>query len=164
MGYISDPEEIVNVSWSLFQQDGAAPYKLSERSPLPPQLSAKDLPRGQTQILNVRRIRGINCHPVECVEDSAPGSMSDTDDWHNGNGDLDIPNDSEEDCGADVESDIQEDDRIKHPDSPEQRDMSVAPNDPRLIRPTWKSKRQAKKVIMTVNAIETRRNKGVKHQ
>jgi hypothetical protein len=57
VGYISDTEEIVNASWSLFQYDGATPFKLSEKSPVPQALSAKDLPGGRTQILNVRRIR-----------------------------------------------------------------------------------------------------------
>jgi hypothetical protein len=42
MGYISDLEEIVKASSSLFQHDGAAAFNLSERSPLPPALSAKD--------------------------------------------------------------------------------------------------------------------------
>jgi len=46
VGYISDTEVIVNASWSLFQHDGAAAFKLLERSPLPPTLSAKDLPGG----------------------------------------------------------------------------------------------------------------------
>jgi hypothetical protein len=72
--YISDTEEIVKVSWSLFQHDGAAAFTLSERSPLPPALSAKDLPGGRTQILNVRRIRRIHCHPVEMDEESVPES------------------------------------------------------------------------------------------
>jgi len=40
MAYISDTEEIVKASCSLFQHDGAAAYKSSERSPLPPPLSA----------------------------------------------------------------------------------------------------------------------------
>jgi len=31
--YISDTEEIVKASWSLFQDDGAAAFELSERSP-----------------------------------------------------------------------------------------------------------------------------------
>jgi hypothetical protein len=53
VGYISDTEEIVKASWSFFQHDGAAAFKLSERSPLPPALSAKDLPGGRTQILKV---------------------------------------------------------------------------------------------------------------
>jgi len=97
VGYISDTEEIVKASWSLFQHDGAAAFKLSERSPLPPALSAKDLPGGRTQILNVCRIERINCHPVESDDDSTPESISDTDDWLNWNGDLDNPNDSEED-------------------------------------------------------------------
>jgi len=56
IGYISDTEEIVKESWSLFQQAGPAAFKLSEISPLPPALSPKDLPGGQTQLPNVRRI------------------------------------------------------------------------------------------------------------
>jgi len=80
VGYISDTEESVKASWSLFQHDGAAAFKLSERSPLPPALSAKDRPGGRTQILNVRRIRRINRHPVESDDESAPQSISDTDD------------------------------------------------------------------------------------
>jgi len=56
VGYISDTEEIVKASWSPFSHDGAAAFKLSERSPLPPPLSARDLPGRRTQILNVRRI------------------------------------------------------------------------------------------------------------
>jgi hypothetical protein len=46
VGYISNTEEIVKASWSLFQHHGAAAFTLSERSPLPPELSAKDLPGG----------------------------------------------------------------------------------------------------------------------
>jgi hypothetical protein len=83
MGYISDTKEIVKSFWSLFQHDGVAAFKLSERSPLPPPLSAKDLPRGQTQILNVHRIRRINRHPVKSGENRAPESISNTDDWLN---------------------------------------------------------------------------------
>jgi len=97
VGCISDTEEIVKASWSLFQHDGAAAFKLSERSPLTPALSAKDLPGGKTQILNVRRIRRINRHQVESNDDSSPESISDTDDLLNWNGDLDNPSDSEED-------------------------------------------------------------------
>jgi len=101
VGYISDMEEIIKASWSYFQHDGAAAFKLSERSPLPPPLSSKDLPGGRTQILNVRRIRRVNCHPVESAEDSALESISHTEDWLNWNGDLGNPIDSEEDCAAD---------------------------------------------------------------
>ena len=162
VGYISDTEEIVKSSWSLFQHDGAAAFKLSERSPLPPALSAKDLPGGQTQILNVGRIRRINRHRVESDQDSAPESISDTEDWLNWNGDLDNPNDSEEDCAADDDSDIEHNNCIEDPECPEQQDVYVAPNVPGLVRPTRKSKRQAEKVLMTVNAAETRRNKGGK--
>jgi len=125
-------------------------------------LSAKDLPGGRTKILNVLRFRRINRHPVQCDLDSTPENISDTEDWLNWNGDLDNPNDSEDDGGADVESDIELDNSIEDPDCPEQQDVSAAPHVPRLIRPTRKSMRQLEKVLMTVNAIETRRNKGVK--
>jgi hypothetical protein len=56
VGYISDTEEIGKVSWSVFQHDGAAAFKLSQRSPLPPLCFAKDLPGGRSQIINDHRI------------------------------------------------------------------------------------------------------------
>jgi len=155
-------EEIVKASWSLFQHDGAAAFKLSERSPLPPALSAKDLPGGPTQILNVCRIRRINCHPVKSDGDSAPESISDTDDWLNWNGHLDNPNDSQEDCAAEDDSDIEHRNCIEDPECPERHDVSTSPNVPGLVWLTWKSKRQAEQVVMTVNAAETRTNTGGK--
>jgi len=162
VGYISDTEVIVKASLILFQDDGAAAFKLSERSPLPPALSAKDLPGGRTQIWNVRRIRRINRHPVECNGTSAPESISATDDWINWNGDLDDPNDSEDDCAADDESDIEPNTGIEDRECPEQQDVSAAPNVPGLVWPTRKSKRQAEKVLVMVNGVETWRNKGGK--
>jgi len=125
-------------------------------------LSANDLPGGRTQIFNVRRIRTINHDPVESDDDSAPERISDTDAWLNWNGDLDNPNDSEDDCAADNESDIGPNNGTEDPECPEQQDLSAAPNVPGLVRPTRKSKRQAEKVLVTVNAVETRRNKGGK--
>jgi len=85
LGYILNTEETSNASWSLFQLDGAAAFKLSERYPLPPPLSAKDLPGGRTQIFNVHQVWRINCHPVESDVDRAPESISDTEDWLNWN-------------------------------------------------------------------------------
>jgi hypothetical protein len=141
VGYISDPEELIKSSWSLFQHDGAAAFKLSERSPWPPALSAKDLPEGRTQILNVCRIRRINRPPVDSHEYSAPESILDTEDWLNWNGGLDNPTNSEEDCAADDDSDIEHNNGIDDPEYPEQQDMSTTPNVPGLVRPTRKSKR-----------------------
>jgi len=115
VGYISDTEEIVKASWSLFQHDGAAAFTLSERSPLPPALSVKDLPGGRTQILNVRRIRRINRHPVERSDNSAPESISDTEDFLNWKGDFDNQNDSKEDCAAADESNIEHNNGIEDP-------------------------------------------------
>ena len=75
---------------------------------------------------------------------------------------MDNPNDTEDNCMAEVESDMEQDNRIEDLESPEQRDVCATPNVPGLIRPTGKLKRQAEKVFLTVNAIEMRRNKGVK--
>ena len=160
--YILDTEEIVKASWSLVKHDGAAAFKLSERSPLPPPLPAKILPGGRTQILNVCQIQNINHHPVQSDEDSVPESISDTENWRNWNGDLDNSNDSEDGCAADIESDLEQDNSIENSECPEQRDVCAAPNVTQLIRATRKSKRQAEKVLVMVNALETRRNKGVK--
>jgi len=160
VGYISDTEESVKACWSLFQHDGEAAFKLSERSPLAPALSAKDLPGGRTQILNLRRIRRINRQPVESDDDGAPESISDTDVWLKWNGDLHNPNDSEDDCTVDNESDIGPNNGIEDPECPEQQDVRAAPNVPGLVRPTWKSKRQAEKLLVTVNAVETQKKKG----
>ena len=141
VGYISDTEEIIKASWSIFQHDGASAFKLSERSPLPSALFAKDLPGGRTQILNVRRIRRINRHPVESNKDSAPESISDTEDWLNWNGNLDDRNDTDDDCVADFESDPEQDKGILDAEGLEQQDGSAAPNVPGSIWPTRKSKR-----------------------
>jgi hypothetical protein len=46
IGHSSDMEEIIKESWSLFQHDGAAAFILSQRSPLPPALSANDISGG----------------------------------------------------------------------------------------------------------------------
>jgi hypothetical protein len=72
------------------------------------------------------------------------------------------PNDSEEVCTADDQSDIEHQNGIKDPECPEQQDMSLMSNVPGLVQPTPKSKRQADKVLVMVNAVTTRRNKGVK--
>jgi len=125
-------------------------------------LCAKDLPGERTQVLNVRRILTINRHPVESDEVSAAESISDTEDLLHWIGDLDDPNDSDNDCAADIESDIEQDKSIEDPECPEQRDVRTAPNVLALNRSTRKSKGQAGKVLMTVNAIETRSNNGVK--
>jgi len=143
LGYISDTEKIVRASWSLFQPDGVAAFTLSERSPFPPPLSAKNLPGGWTQILIGRRIRRIDHHPVESDEDSALERISHTEDWLHWNGDWDEPNDSEDDCVVDIESNIEQDNGIENPECPEQRDVTASPNVPILIQPTPKSQTQA---------------------
>jgi len=129
---------------------------------LPQPLSAKDLLRGQSEILNVRRIRRINRQPVESDDDSAPERISDTDDGLNWNRDFDQSLDSEEDCSADNESHIEQDNGIEDPECPEEQDVSAVPNVPGLVRLTQKSTSQAEWLLMTVNAAQTRKNKGGK--
>ena len=75
---------------------------------------------------------------------------------------MDNPRDSEDDLAANDESEIDQNNGIEDAECPEQQDVSAAPDVPGLVRPTRKSKRPAEKALVTVNAIETRRNKGVK--
>jgi len=134
-------EESVKASWSLFQHDGAAAFKLSERSPLPPALSAKELAGGRTHGLNVRRIWRIDRHPVESDDHNSPKSISDTENWLNWIGDLNNPNQSEDDCEADNESDVEQDNCFEDLECPEQQDVCATPNVPGSIRPTGGSKK-----------------------
>jgi hypothetical protein len=78
---------------------------------------------------------------VESDEDSAPESISDTEDWLTWNGNLDNPNDSAEDWAADDDSEIEHNNCIKDLDYSEQQDVSTVSNVPGLVRPTRKSKR-----------------------
>jgi len=162
VGYIPDTEEIVKASWSHFHHDDAAAFNLAERSSLPPALSAKDLAGGQTQIFNGCRIRGINPHPVESDENSAPESIADTEHCLNWNGDLNSPTGTDDNGAAHATSDIEQGNGIQDAECPVRRDVSAAPNDPGLIRLPQKFKSQAEMVFVTVNAVETRRNTGEK--
>jgi len=151
--YISDTDEIVKASWSCFQHAGASAFKMSQRSPLPPALSPKGLPGGRTWILNDRRIRSINSHPVGSDEDSAPERISDTEHWLDWNGYLDNPNESRGDWAADFGSDVEPEDGIEDPECPVQRDGAAVRNVPGLIWPTWELNCQAETVMVTVNAM-----------
>jgi len=137
---------------------------MSERSPLPLAVTAKDHPGERTQILNVRLIRRINLYSVESDEDSNPERFSDTEHSINCNGDLDNPHDTDNDWAVVYHSDIEQVNSIENEKCPEQRDVCAGPNVPALIRPTPKSKTHTEKVFVTVNAIEMRRNKGVKNK
>jgi len=112
--------------------------------------------------LDVRRIKQIDRNSAESDEDSSPESISDTENWLNWNGDLDNPSHSEDDWEADDESDMKLQHGIENAEPPEQRNVSAAPNVPGLIRPVRRSKKKVEKVLMTVNIMETRRNKGIK--
>jgi len=87
--YISDTEAIIKPSWSNFQHDGAAAFLLSETSPLPPALSAKDHPGGQAQVLNICPINKIDHHPAKSDENRAAECISDTEHQLNWNRDFD---------------------------------------------------------------------------
>jgi len=160
--YISGTEEIIKTSWSNFEHDCADACKMSEKSPVPPALSTKDLPEGQTQVLNVGRIKWIDRQPAESDEDSSPECISDTANWLNWNGNLDHPNDREDNWEADNKSDMELDNGCDNSGSQEQWNVSAAQNVPRLIRPIKWAKKTVQKELMTVNIIQTRRNKRFK--
>jgi len=65
VGYISDIEDIIESSWSKFQCDGVAAIQFSERSSLPPTMSAKNVSGGRTKILNICQIERFNSHPFK---------------------------------------------------------------------------------------------------
>jgi len=75
---------------------------------------------------------------------------------------LDNPNTSKNCCDADNEFDIELGNRIKASESPEHHIVSAAPTVPGLIWPTWRLMKQAEQGLMTVSAMETKRNKGNK--
>jgi len=155
VGYISDTEEIVKASWSNFQHDGVAAFTLSQKSPVPPASSAKVLPEKWTQVLNVCWIKRINRHPAESDEECSAENISHTKNWLNWNGDLDNPNDSEDDWEADNESDMEMDNSRENWETPEHLNVTAAPNLPGLIWPTWRLKQKVEKALMTVNIMKT---------
>jgi len=162
IGYFSDTEMIIKAASLKFQHNGAAAFKLSERSPLQPALSAKNVPGGQTKVLNVCRMRRIERHPSEGDGDCTPDGIANTGislDW---NCDEVDPNESEDDCVGDNQSGIELCSVIESSESPEHSMVSVALNVGGLIRPTRKSMKQAEKWVLTVSAMETRSHKGNK--
>jgi hypothetical protein len=104
--YISDTKEIVKASWSTIQLDGMAEFKLSERSPVLRTLSTDDIHWEWTPVWNMNPIITIAWHLAESDEDSAPESISDTENWFDWNGDCNIPNHSEDDWKTANESDL----------------------------------------------------------
>jgi hypothetical protein len=86
----------------------------------------------------------------------------DTEDWLHCNGHSVNPNDSEDDCAGDTKCDIEHNYGIEDTEYPEQQVVMAAPPVPGLVRPKRMSKRQAEKLFVMVNVIETRRNKEVK--
>ena len=161
VGYIPDTDEIVKASWSHFQHDGGAALKLSEKSPVPPALSAKDLPGEGTQVLNTHQIIQIDHYPAERDEDCPPESISDTHNCLNWNGDMDNPNDSEDDREVHNESHMELESGTEDSETPEQRNVIAASNVPGLIRPIQWSKKKAEQTLMMVNIMETGRIKGI---
>ena len=162
VGYISDTEDIINASWSNFQHDGAAGYELSERLPLQPALSAKNLPGGRTQVFIVHLIKSIAPHPAESDEDSAPRCISDTENWLPWNGDVDSQNREQWQLEGRRECNLERVKDIEALESPVHRDVHPAPNVPRLIRPIRWSMKPAEMGLITVTTTE-RRNEIIKN-
>jgi len=124
-GYISDMEEIFTVSWPLFEHDDVAVFELAESSAVPPAMPTKNLPGEQTLILNVRWFRIVNRHPVKSDENLAPGNFLDTENWLNWNIDLYNLIDSEDNCVADIEWGIMQENGIEESQCQEKWDVSA---------------------------------------
>jgi hypothetical protein len=75
---------------------------------------------------------------------------------------LGNPNNSEDDWEADNESDMELDNGSEESETPELQNVSAAPNVSGSIRPILQSKKKVQKELLTVNLMETRRNKGIK--
>ena len=75
---------------------------------------------------------------------------------------LDDPNDSEDNWEADNESDMELDNSSENSESTEQCNVCAAPNVPGLIQRIRRSKKKTEMMLMTVNIMDTRRNKGIK--
>jgi len=130
------------VSWSNFERDGAAAFKLSERSPVQPALSAKQIPVARTRVLNVLRIRRIDLHPATSDEDGTPNSISDTENWLDSNGDFDYPKHCEDDWEADNEHQIELENAVEYTETPELGNVDATLDVPELVRPTRRSKKK----------------------
>jgi len=101
---------------------------------LQPALSAKNIPGGRPQVLNVHQFKHIDRHPDQGAVDSSPESISDTEIWVNWNGELDSPNVSEDNWEAHNELDIELDNGSEDPKTLEQRIVSATPDVQGLIR------------------------------
>jgi hypothetical protein len=124
---------MINTSWCIIQYDVAAAFTAAERSPLPPVLSANDLPSGRTQVLNVCQVKRIDCHPAKSIKNCTLERLSYTEIWLYCSDDLDIATRSEDDC--DVYNDLNMEllNGIKAAESPKHHIASTAPNVPLLI-------------------------------
>jgi hypothetical protein len=99
--------------------------------------------------------------PPSCKNDYnvSPESISDTENRINWNGDVDNPDDSEDNWEADNESEMELDNGSNYSDTLEQRNVSATSNVPGLIQLIWQGKKKLEKALMTVNIMETRWNK-----
>jgi hypothetical protein len=104
----------------------------------------------------------MNHHPVESYNDWICENIFDTDYWRNWNGDYDKPSNSKDYFGAKNESVLGKVNGIEDLQCPAQQDVSTTANNPRLIRPTWRSERPTDKVLVTVKAMDMWWNMGIK--
>jgi len=123
---------------------------------LPLALSAKNIPAGRTEMLNVDQNKRNDSHAVESDEDCAPETISDTKNWRIRNFDFDTPNTRKDDWEEDNKSDIELDKGLKPQPSPYQWNLTATQNVNRLIWLTWRSMTQTEAWLMVVSAMDTR--------
>jgi hypothetical protein len=109
--------------------------------------------------MNIHRIWRINSDLVESNKDCELESIADIDHCLNWNGVMDLLNDSEDCWAVDNKCDHEHNNYIEDLEYPEQHVVSAAPKMAGLVLQTRMSKRQAGKVLVTVSAVGTHRNK-----
>jgi len=162
VGYIAHTKQVIKASWSNFQHHGVAALTLSDKSPLPPAVSGKDIHGGQTPVLTVRLIKRLNHHPVTSDDDNAHESISNTEHWLNWIVDFDNPNVKEDNWDSDDMSEIALGNMFEGRDCPAHPDDNATQTVPGLIGLTRMFVNQDDNGLMTVTAMETQRNLGHK--
>jgi hypothetical protein len=105
-------------------------------------------------------MRQIDCHLAESDADGASEIILDTKHWLDCNSNLDKPNNTADNSKEDNECNVELDNKIEHPETPQQWNMGAALYVPRLIWPIRRSKDNAEMVFISVYIMDTRGNKG----
>lgn len=124
----------------------------------------QDLKGGQTQLLNLHRIKQTNCNAAKSQRNIAPDSISDTKNWLDWHGVLDNIHDSEKNWEVDKQYNIEPDNGITDSQNSLQRNVSGTQNIAGMVRPTRSATNKAEQLFITVCTMQMWRIKLTKTQ